>query len=298
MELWFTEKQNRHLNLSVQVKEVLEKKTSSYQDIVVLDTAPFGRMLVLDGFIQVTEIDEFIYHEMIVHVPLVTHGKPENILIVGGGDGGSVREALRHPTVKKVTLVEIDREVVEVSRRFFPEISASLSDARVSVIYEDGVSFLQDQAKDQAASYDVIVVDSTEPVGPAESLFSYQFYDNAAKALHRDGVLVAQTESPFHNRQLVYSSYQYIKELFPVADLYLAPVPSYPGGLWSFALGSLKKDPRQCQYAETSTKDALKDCRYYSSQMHGSAFALPPFLKNLLSASVQEKDGKKGQSPT
>jgi len=275
LDLWFTEEQTRYLKLSFQVKEVLENKHSHYQNIAVLDTENFGKVLILDGYIQVTQLDEFIYHEMIAHVPLITHENPENVLIIGGGDGGTAREALKHPTVKKITLVEIDREVVEVCRRLFPETSASLEDSRIEVICEDGFSFL----KNTPVNYDVIIVDSTEPVGPAQSLFSYDFYQTAKKALQDKGIVVAQTESPFYNRELLQQSLNHVKNLYPLAGLYLAPIPSYPGGLWSFTLGSKGNDPRQINYTETCF---LKHCQYYSQEIHKNSFILPPYFEKFM----------------
>ena len=187
-----------------------------------------------------------------------------------------MREALRHPTVKSVTLVEIDQEVVETSRRYFPEISSSLTDSCVEVICEDGASYI----KEQVNNYDVIIIDSTEPVGPAQNLFSYEFFRDASKALQNNGILVAQTESPFHNADLVSQSYEYIKNLFPETGIYLAPVPSYPGGYWSFTIGSKEKDP--CKAKESQIDLPLKECQYYSPEIHNSAFVLPPFLEKKL----------------
>ncbi len=275
MQLWFTEEQKPQMHLSLQVKEVLLQKTSHYQQIAVLDTEIFGRVLALDGYIQVTQLDEFIYHEMMAHPPLVTQGNPREVLVIGGGDGGTVREVLRHPGVEKVTLVEIDREVAEASRAFFPEVSSCLDHPRVELRWEDGVAFL----KDKEEAYDVIIIDSTEPVGPAKTLFSFDFYRRVEKALKEGGVTAAQTESPFHNQGLVRTSWQYLEQLFPVAAVYTAPIPSYPGGLWSFALGSRYRDPREISPQEGEF--LWGQCRYYTPEIHRSAFTLPPAFASL-----------------
>ena len=275
MQLWFTEEQKPQMHLNLQVRKVLAQKKSNYQHILVLDTEIFGRILVLDGYIQITQLDEYIYHEMIVHVPLITHGSPQNVLIIGGGDGGSVREALRHPSVEQVTLVEIDRDVAEASREFFPEVSSCLDHPRVELCWEDGIDFLENKSK----AYDVVIVDSTEPVGPAKSLFSFDFYNRVVKALKEGGVMTAQTESPFHNRDLISISWQYLNQLFQIAEVYTAPIPSYPGGLWSFALGSKGKDPRGIA---SEAGDFLRDqCSYYTPEIHQSAFVLPPAFAKL-----------------
>ncbi len=275
MSLWFTEKQTRDLSLSCYVHDVFINKKSDFQQITVLDTGAFGRMLVLDGYIQTSEKDEFIYHEMIVHVPLVTHPYPRRVLIIGGGDGGTAREVLKHKEVEKVTMVEIDREVIEVSKRYLPSISCALSDSRLEVLCEDGLKYLPGKE----GMFDVIIVDSTEPIGPSAVLFGKEFYKLALQALTEEGILVAQTESPFYNGDLIASSYSILSDLFPVLGFYLAPVPSYPGGLWSFTMGSRKHCPHDITTKERARK--VNNCRYYSPDIHHSAFILPPFVSAL-----------------
>ncbi len=273
MELWFTEKQTSALQLSCRVKEVILHKESAHQEIAVLDTEPFGKTLALDGFIQVTLLDEYIYHEMIAHVPMVTHGDPRKVLIIGGGDGGSVREVLKHPGVEEVILVEIDSEVIEVCRRYFPETARFLDDPRVKVYTEDGREYLNHRP----GEYDVIIVDSTEPTGPAAALFSRDFFRVSFRGLRENGVMVSQTESPFYNRSLLHSSCAYTRELFPCCLVYMAPVPSYPGGLWSFTLGSKSSHP--CGDEVKSRAARVENCGYYSPEVHVSSFNLsPPFL--------------------
>ncbi|NLI70471.1 MAG: polyamine aminopropyltransferase [Firmicutes bacterium] len=276
MNLWFTEEQTSDINLSCRVVDVLLDKQSAYQKIAVINTVSFGRMLVLDGYIQTSEGDGFIYHEMIIHVPMATHPSPRKVLVIGGGDGGAVQEALKHPHVEQVTLVEIDHEVVEACRRYLPKTSGALGDSRVKICYEDGVKFLY-QPEDR---YDIIIIDSSEPTGPSADLFSQEFYRRAYGALSEEGILVAQTESPFCNGELITRSFTYFQELFPIAELYLASIPSYPSGLWSFMLGSRKHHPGDSRAMKRAGK--IAGCRYYSPEIHESAFVLPPFVKGLL----------------
>ncbi|WP_418790302.1 polyamine aminopropyltransferase [Phosphitispora sp. TUW77] len=274
MELWYTEKQTENLGLTCKTNNTLHVEQTEFQSMAVINTVQFGRMLVLDGMVQTTIEDEFVYHEMITHVPLNTHPNPQNVLVIGGGDGGAIREVIKHPAVKKATLVEIDRRVVEISREYFPEISCGLDDPRVTVIYDDGIKHVADH-KDY---YDVIIVDSTEPVGPAVELFSYNFYKSISESLKKDGLFVAQTESPFFNANIISECYQKISEVFSITKLYLANVPTYPSGLWSFTMGSKKYDP------EAVDVSAVPDypTRYYTPKLHLSCFVLPKFVAELI----------------
>ncbi len=272
MELWFTEKQTPNLGITCKVVRTLHREKTPYQEILVLDTEQFGRMLVLDGMVQTTLFDEFVYHEMLAHVPLSTHPEPRHVLIIGGGDGGTVREVLRHPHVEKVTLVEIDRRVVEVSRSFLPELAHSFDDPRVEVCFADGVAYVGERE----ASYDVILVDSPEPVGQAARLFSRPFYEAVFRALRPDGLFVAQTESPFLNRDLIARVWRDVGSIFPITRLYLAAVPTYPSGLWSFTMGSKKFVPEEARAAE------LPGLRYYTAEVHRASLKLPRFVQELL----------------
>ncbi|MDO9534126.1 MAG: polyamine aminopropyltransferase [Bacillota bacterium] len=273
MELWYTEKQTPGLGLSCKIKETLYRTKTDYQELAVLDTFQFGRMLVLDGMVQTTIADEFVYHEMITHIPMRTHPNPRNVLVIGGGDGGAVREIIKYPDLEKVTLVEIDTEVVNASKRFLPEISSFLEDSRVNVMIADGIEYVRSHEE----AFDVIIVDSTEPVGPAVGLFGSPFYEGVFRALKEDGILVAQTESPFFNADLIRTVYRRIKAIFPLAHLYLASVPTYPSGLWSFTMGSKRYTP-----LEPAGKWSPEDTKYYTSDLHTSSFSLPRFVQDLL----------------
>ena len=277
MEVWFTELQHPGLKITCKVLQTLHREMSPYQEIVVLDTEQFGRMLVLDGAIQTTIADEFVYHEMLAHVPICSHHDPKDVLIIGGGDGGCAREVLRHRQIKSVTQVEIDQRVVEVSRHFLPELACSFDDPRMSVRFEDGIAFV----KDKEACYDVILVDAPDPVGVAAGLFSREFYESLYRALRPDGIFAAQTESPFFNKDLISRVYGGVSSIFPIARLALANVPTYPSGLWSFTLGSKQYDPAQGP-AGTAESMAGQGLRYYTPEVHRAAFILPQFVQALL----------------
>lgn len=274
MELWYTEKQTENVGITCKTLQTLHREKTEFQDLAIIDTLQFGRMLVLDGMVQTTVKDEFVYHEMISHVPLMTHPAPKKVLVVGGGDGGTIREIIKHPSVEEAVLCEIDRRVVELSQEYLPEISCGLKDKKVTVLYADGIKHVQDNPN----TYDVILVDSTEPVGPAVGLFAKEFYQAIFKALKEDGLFVAQTESPFFNNDLISRVFKDIADVFPIARLYLASVPTYPSGLWSFTLGSKKYDPLN----PAVDKELSFETRYYTKGLHRAAFELPRFVSDLL----------------
>lgn len=277
MELWYTEKQTPNVGITCKISETLHTEQTKFQDMAVINTEQFGRMLVLDGMVMTTIKDEFVYHEMISHVALNTHPNPENVLVIGGGDGGAIREVIKNPKVKKATLVEIDGRVIEVSKQYLPEIAIALEgNPKVEVLVDDGIAHI----KNKKAAYDVILVDSTEPIGPAEGLFALEFYRNISEALKEDGIMVAQTESPFFNDDLIRRVFKDISSVFPITKLYLASIPTYPSGLWSFTMGSKRWDPEEVDESkipEISTK-------YYTPEIHKSIFRLPKFVRDLLKA--------------
>jgi len=271
---WFTELQTPDMAISCRIKETLHHEETPFQRLAVYNTAQFGRMLTLDDVIQTTVMDEFVYHEMITHVGLNTHPNPRRVLVIGGGDGGSIREIIKHPSVEKATLVEIDAGVIRAAKEFLPEISCALEDPRVEVLVEDGIKHV----KEHRDTYDMIIVDSTDPVGPAVGLFGADFYRDVCNALTDGGLFVAQTESPFFNRELIPRIIKDVGGIFPLVRLYLACVPSYPGGLWSFTMGSKKYDPLQV----TEEQIPALNTRYYSASVHRAAFVLPPFVAELV----------------
>ncbi len=273
MELWFTEKQTESFGITAKIKQTLHTEQTEFQKLDMVETEEFGNMLILDGMVMTTKKDEFVYHEMVAHVPLFTHPNPENVLVVGGGDGGVIREVLKHPSVKKATLVEIDGKVIEYSKKFLPEIAGELDNSRVEVIVGDGFMHIA-KAENE---YDVIMVDSTEPVGPAVNLFTKGFYAGIAKALKEDGLFVAQTDNPWFKAGLIREVQRDVKEIFPIVKLYTANVPTYPSGLWTFTIGSKKHDPlavEEGRFHEIETK-------YYTKELHKAAFVLPRFVEDL-----------------
>lgn len=279
MQVWFSEDQTPDMRLSLRVRKVLHHEKTPYQEIMVLDTPQFGRTLILDDIIQTSEFEEFTYHEMMAHVPLFAHPNPERVLVVGGGDGGVIREALKHPTVREAHLAEIDERVVALSRQYLPSISSGLDDPRCKVFITDGIRHVAESPD----TYDVIMVDSTDPIGPAVGLFSEEFYRSVHRALREGGLFVCQSESPFYNRDIIRNVQQTLRRVFPISGLYLVVVPGYPGGMWALGYGSKGPDPRTVppeRYAERGFERF--GTRYYSPAVHAAAFALPPFVAELL----------------
>jgi len=276
LEVWFTEDQTKDLRIGCRVRQVLFSDQSPFQKVAVLDTLEFGRMLTLDNVIQTNIKDEFVYHEMITHVGLNTHPNPKKVLVIGGGDGGAVREIVKHEGIEKVVHVEIDQMVIDVAKKFFSELSVGFEDPRVEIVVDDGIKHVQENK----GVYDMIIVDSTDPVGPAVGLFSGDFYSSVYDALTEDGLFVAQTESPFFNSELIKQVTTTVKGIFPVTRLFWAVVPTYPGGYWTFTMGSKKYDPLAVD-VDKDKISALKT-KWYSSEIHRAAFMLQPFVKELL----------------
>ena len=280
MELWYTEKQTKHYGITAQIRSSLHTETTQFQELAVLDTYEWGRMLVLDGCVMTTDRDEFVYHEMIAHIALSAHPAPERVLVIGGGDGGVIREAIKHSTVQGTVLAEIDGRVIDVSKQYLPQIAAALTDSRVDVRVIDGIAHVRDHPD----TYDVIIVDSTDPVGPAIGLFARDFYESIGRALRPDGLFVAQTESPFLTGDLISRVYADISSIFPITRLYLASIPTYPSGLWSFTVGSKRYDP--AHIADPARAAGLAT-RYYTPELHAAAFTLPRFVQELLTKRVK-----------
>lgn len=273
MELWYTEKQTDSFGITAKIKRTLHTETTPFQKLDMLETEEFGNMLTLDGMVMTTERDEFVYHEMVAHVPLFTHPNPKHVLVVGGGDGGVIREVVKHPEVEKVTLVEIDEAVIEQSKNYLPHIAQAFSNPKVEVIVGDGFMHIAESR----AAYDVIMVDSTEPVGPAVKLFEKGFYEGISRALKEDGLFIAQTDNPWFKADLIKQVYGDVSEIFPLTRLYIANIPTYPSGLWTFTMGSKVYDPKEVR--EDRFHDV--DTNYYTKELHRAAFVLPKFVKDL-----------------
>jgi len=272
-EIWFTETDRNNLKIDYRIKEIVYSETSPFQHIMVLDSYDFGRMLVLDGAIQTTELDGFIYNEMITHIPLNIHPGAKNVLIIGGGDCGAAREVAKYPSIERIDMVEIDEMVVKTCKTYLKEVSGDLSDTRVNFIFEDGTRFVK-QKKDYL--YDVIIVDSSDPVGPAVKLFELEFYKDLYDNLTDDGLMVCQSESPVFYYEMMLNINRRLKSVFPFVKVYLAIVPTYPGGFWSFTIGSKK-------YIDPNPEAFDKETKYVNKEIIRSCFALPGFIKKQLS---------------
>ncbi|MFQ6056226.1 MAG: polyamine aminopropyltransferase [Methanosarcinales archaeon] len=263
--------------LSIEVKDVIYSKSSKYQKIYILDTEDFGKILVLDESIQTTEMDEFHYHEMIVHVPLLTHPNPKKILIIGGGDGGCCKEVLKH-NPEKVVCVEIDEEVVKSCEKYMPMIGEnSFSNQSVELKIDDGIKFVEyDNNK-----FDVIIIDSTDPVEIAEGLFSKEFYSKIYSKLEKDGIMVCQSESPFFHFETLKKVRNYLNDIFPIVKTYLSYIPTYPSGMWSFTLASKKYNPLiPEEIINKRLKERKINSKYYNAEIHNSAFSIPEWIKH------------------
>lgn len=279
MDFWFSEPHTPNVKLSIRVERQLYSEESDFQRIDVFESPEFGRFLVLDGFIMLTEKDEFIYHEMIVHVPMAVHPLVKRVLVIGAGDGGVVRELMQYPEIGHIDLVEIDEAVIRVCREFLPKTSCMLDDQKVHIHYEDGLRFV----RGKESEYDLIIVDSTDPFGPGEGLFTKEFYGNCYKALREDGIMVNQHESPFYESDATacMRAHRRIVETFPVSRVYQAHIPSYPSGHWLFGFASKKYHPVRDMDSERWLARNL-ETKYYTPRLHTGAFCLPAYVEKLL----------------
>ena len=279
MDLWFSEYHTENVRFSIRVNKQLYSGESEFQRIDVFESHEFGRFLVLDGYMMLTERDEFIYHEMMIHVPMAVHPNVRDVLLIGAGDGGAARELLLYPNIRRIDLVEIDKQVVEVCKQFFNFSAKSLEDERVHLHFEDGMRFVR-SVKDE---YDLIIVDSTDPFGPGEGLFTKEFYGNCFKALHEGGVMVNQHESPFYasDALAVQRAHQRIVQSFESSMVYQAHIPTYPSGHWLFGFSSKKYHPLKDFDGKRWKSHSIKT-RYYNTQLHIGAFALPNYVEDLL----------------
>ena len=279
MELWFTEDHTKDVKFSIRVDKQLYTGESKFQKIEVLSTPEFGRVLVLDGFIMLTEKDEYVYHEMMVHVPMAVNPDIKNVLVIGAGDGGTIRELVRYKSIENIDMVEIDEQVVRVCKSYLPFTAGKLGDGRVNIKYEDGLKFVRTKSDE----YDLIIVDSTDPFGPGEGLFTKEFYGNCYKALKEDGILINQHESPFYpgDAAACQRAHKNIVESFPISKVYQAHIPTYPSGHWLFGFASKKYHPLK-DLDETRWNMRGIPCRYYTTTLHKGAFYIPAYVEELL----------------
>ncbi|HLT40867.1 MAG TPA: polyamine aminopropyltransferase [Enhygromyxa sp.] len=272
---WFYEHYRDESAIGIHTTELLHAERSEFQAIAVHETVGHGRLLTLDEMVMVTELDEFVYHELLSHVPLCVHEHPRRVLVVGGGDGGTVREVLRHPSVERVVLCEIDERVTRVCQRFMPSIAGWLDDPRVELVFADATAYV----KRNPSSFDAILVDSTEPIGPAAALFGEQFFRDLERALLPGGVISSQAESPFYAPELVGELFASVRRVFASVHGYYGMIPTYPGGGWVFCLASHERRPEHVDLDRAATLAT----RYYSPDLARGAFALPPFIRQLVS---------------
>ena len=279
MEFWFSENHTPNVQISIRVDKQLYSGKSEFQRIDVFESPEFGRFLTLDGYMMLTEKYEFIYHEMITHVPMAVHPNVKKILVIGAGDGGVVRELVRYHDIEHIDMVEIDPLVVEVCKKYLPQTACRFDDPRLSLHFEDGLRFVRFKENE----YDLIIVDSTDPFGPGEGLFTKEFYGNCFKALKDDGILINQHESPFYpeDAQACQRAHKNIVNTFPIAKVYQAHIPTYPSGHWLFGFASKKYHPLR-DLDETRWNMRSLSCRYYTTTLHKGAFYIPAYVEELL----------------
>lgn len=271
--MWFSEEFVQGMRFSLRVTRTLFSGKSRYQKIDVIESEVFGRLLLLDNSTMFSERDEFVYHEMLVHPPVLAHPGARRVCVVGGGDGGAVRELLKHPSVESIVLCEIDEEVIRVSKEYFPDIAASLSDPRVTVNIEDAVDYMRRQRNE----FDIVLGDTTDPTGPAVALFEEPYYASLEKALRPNGIYAGQIESVFLRRGVIPKVMRALRGHFSDCRLYGATIPTYPTGYWNFVWASDGVDPFKVD--EERQRRIAATCRYYTPDHQRAAFVLPAFAK-------------------
>lgn len=278
---WFKEAVVPQIGHSLKAENVLFEDQSEHQHLVVLENDIFGRVLALNGFVQVSTADEFIYHEMVAHVPVLAHGGAKRVLVIGGGDGGTCRELFRHQTIEHVTLVEIERDVIDFTKKWLPSIPGeAFNDPRLDLVIADGAQFV----KDTDQRYDVVIIDSTDPVGPGEVLFTEEFYRDCAGLLTPGGIMVTQSGLPFLQPTELKQGYDRMRTSFADVSFYAITVPAYSGGIMTLGFAS------QSDAARTVSLDTLEEraaatgirFRYYAPDVHRAAFALPVYVRDIL----------------
>ncbi|RLG48845.1 MAG: spermidine synthase [Thermoproteota archaeon] len=277
-ECWYTEYHTADLRLSLRVERFLLTKRSKYQRIDIFDSHEMGRVLALDSKIQLTERDEFMYHEMLVHPAMLSHPDPREVLLIGGGDGGAAREILKHP-VERLVHVELDEEVVKACREFLPSLACSYDDPRHELVIGEGFQFLRRQPDE---SFDVVIVDSTDPIGPARALFSGEFYDEVRRALRPGGVAAAQGETPFLYPDVTSGLVRVFRERFSSVRVFVSFVPSYQSGMWAFVVGSDSSLDLDRGELERRMAERRIETRFYNPDVHLGLSSLPNFLRELL----------------
>lgn len=282
MSEWFNEELDENLfnvgaRTSIKVEKTLFKGESPYQKLEIIKTSNFGNMMVLDNCVMLTESHEFIYHEMIAHIPLFLHPNPKQVLIIGGGDGGTAREVLKHPNIERCVLVEIDELVVEKSKEFFPKLRVVFDNPKLELRIEDGIKYIENHQN----IFDVILIDSTDPVGPAEGLFTENFYRKVSLALKYNGIVVSQAESPYYFQKTQKDLINTLRKVYPFVSLYLANIPFYPSGTWSFSFASKEVIKKMTPRSQELQK-MISKLQYLNEAVFHSCFSLPNFIKHNL----------------
>jgi spermidine synthase len=264
--------------IAIKAGKVLFSDNSPFQKVEVFETdSQLGRVLTLDDLMMTTEGDEYHYHEMIAHIPMMQHPCPKSVLVIGGGDGGTIREVMKHKTVEKAVLCEIDGMVIDACKQFLPTISCELDNPKVEILVQDAIEYIKDK-KDE---FDIILIDSTDPMGPGEGLFTEEFYTNVKNSLKKGGIVAAQSESPFVNREEIKKMYNLLKKVFPTVSTYTSNIPTYPGGYWAWAFCSVDVKPLE-YFNEERAAEIIPTCKIYNKEYHNARFALPNHLKELL----------------
>lgn len=276
-EKYFCEKWSKGVRFCVNYDKVIYSGKTKFQKLDFYKSEEFGVFFTLDDIMMVNQKDEFIYHEMMIHTPMSVNPNIKKVLVIGGGDGGSVRELTRYKTIKSIDMVEIDEDVVKKCIKYLPQTASKLNDKRVKLYFEDGLEFV----KNTKNKYDLIVVDSTDPIGPGEGLFSKDFYQNCNRILNADGILVNQHESPYfaHTNKEMKRAHAKIKKVFKIAKVYQAFIPTYPSGHWLFGFASKKLDPIK-DFKSGIQKRLKIVTRYYNNDLHLASFVLPNYVIN------------------
>ena len=280
LDLWYTENHTDTVRFSIKVKRHIYSAKSPFQQIDFFESKEFGTFFTLDGIMMANEKDEFIYHDMITHVAMATNPEIKKVLIIGGGDGGTAREVSRYKNIERIDMVEIDEMVVRACQKYLPKTACRLEeDKRIKLYFEDGIKFISKIENE----YDLILVDSTDPIGPGEGLFTTEFYQNCFKALTENGILVNQHESPYYEKESreMRRAHSKIKKIFPISQVYQFHIPTYPSGHWLFGFASKSLDPIKDLDADKWNALGLKT-KYYNTNLHVAAFALPNYVKELL----------------
>lgn len=280
LDLMYSENWTKYTKFSTKITKHIYSEKTPFQQIDFFDSKEFGRFFTLDGLIMVTEKDEFIYHDMITHVALATNPNIKKVLVIGGGDGGTVRELTRYKHIEEITMVEIDERVVRLSQEYFPITTTGLNDSRVTLIFGDGLKFVENS---ESEKYDLILVDSTDPISVGEGLFTTEFYRNCFRVLSKDGILVNQHESPYfdHYAEEMKKAHAKIKNIFPISRVYQFHQPTYASGHWLFGFASKSFDPIKDHKPEIWESFNLKT-KYYNSDLHKGCFALPTYVQDML----------------